>query len=94
MPQILFVRVYEMILNSGFPKNVQRFLGKLHLMSTTYRLIGATLYRQGHYTSAVINTNMHSWLFYDGLKRKLQEQTAEIVDEYTPSHIVFAQDTL
>ena len=36
MPPILFVRVYEMILNSGFPKNVQHFLGKLHLMSATY----------------------------------------------------------
>ena len=62
MPQILFVRVYEMILSSGFPKNVQQFLGKLHLMSATYRLIGATLYRQGHYTS-VINTSMHGWCF-------------------------------
>ena len=90
MPQILIVRV---ILNSGFPKNVQQFLGKLHLMSTTYRLIGATLYRQGHYTS-VINTNMHGWLFYDGRKGKLQKLTPEIFYEYTPSRLVFAQDTL
>ena len=49
-------------------------------MSATYRLIVATLYRQGHYTS-FINTNMHGWLFYDGLKGKLQELTAESFDE-------------
>ena len=93
MPPILFVRVYEMILNSVFPKNVQHFLGKLHLMSATYRLIGVTLYRQEHYTS-VINTSRHGWLFYDGLKGKLQELTADIFNVYTPSHLVFAQETL
>ena len=37
---------------------------------------------------------MHGWLFYDGLKGKLQELTAEMFDEYTPSHLVFAQETL
>lgn len=93
MPPILFVRVYEMILNSGFPKNVQYYLGKLHLMSATYRLIGATLYRQGHYTG-VINTSRHGWLFYDGLKGHLRELTAEIFNDYRPSNLVFAQDNI
>ena len=87
------MRANEIILNSGFRENVQQFLGKLRLMSATYRLIGATLYRQGHYTS-VINTNMQGWLFYDGLKAKLQELTAEIFDEYTPSHLMLTQETL
>ena len=82
-----------MILNSGFPKNVQQFLEKLDLMSAICRLTGATLNRQGHYTNVKIQ-KMHDWLFYDGLKGKLQELTAEMFDEYTPSHLVFAQETL
>ena len=82
-----------MILNSGFPKNMQLFLGKLHLMSATCCLISATLYKQGHYTS-VINTNMHGWLFYVGLKGKLQELTAEMFDEYTLGHLVFCSGNL
>lgn len=93
MPPILFVRVYEMILNSGFPKNVNYYVGKLHLMSATYSLIGATLYRTGHYTS-VINTNRHGWLFYDGLKGYLQELRPDVFNQYSPSHLVFAQETV
>lgn len=37
---------------------------------------------------------MHGWLFNDGLKGKLQDLTTEIFYEYTPRHLVFAQETL
>jgi len=92
MPPILCVRVFDLVTQADFPADVRKYSDYLTVLRKTYRLVGATLYRPGHYTS-IIKSNEHGLLYYDGLVGRLQNFRPSLASAYKPSHLMYVCST-
>ena len=89
-PPIVVLRLYEHILSRRVQKNIVLQTGTVGIGHSTYKLAGATLYRQGHYASIIISPQ-NGILFYDGLVGKLVKFKDSDLFSWTPCHFIFVK---
>ena len=88
-PPVLVIRVYEHCLMGRISLDQILADVNVNVEGTQYLVAGVTLHRSGHYC-AIIVTEQHGKLWYDGLVGRLQD-IPNVLETWFPSHVFLCQ---